>query len=56
MLTATSVTGPWCGARRIRAVTSTSAPVGSTHDCSGTPVRVTSPAYGLTQSTQPAPS
>ena len=34
-------------ARWIRAATSTSSPVGSTHDCSGTPVRVTSPSYGL---------
>ena len=40
----------------MRAVTSTSWPEGVIHDCSGTPVRVTIPSYGLVQSTQLAPS
>ena len=41
--TATPVGGPSGSSRRIRAVTRHSLPSGSTHDCSGTPVRVLRP-------------
>ena len=45
-VTATRSTGSLVVGRWIRAVTSTSCPLGSVQACSGTPVRVESPRYG----------
>ena len=54
--TATAVGGPSGSSRRIRAVTRHSLPSGSTHDCSGTPVRVLGPWNGALYSSHVRPS
>ena len=54
--TATPIAGPSGASRWIRAVTRHSLPSGSTHDCSGTPVRVRGPSYGALYSSQVRPS
>ena len=54
--TATPVGGPSGSSRMIRAVTRHSLPSGSTHDCSGTPVRVLGPSNGALYSSHVRPS